>query len=169
MAGMNAPTTEFDPDACVYRTELRPHRSSTLRGVHICMWALAVFWVPLTVLCVVIGAWPVFPFFGVEMLLLYGLLRLNLRRGREVETIAVTARELTVDRVTHWGRHSRWSFQPQWLQVLVDETRGRGSRLVLRSHGRSLAIGRFLTTDEKIGVAEKLKRALDDVRSPALV
>ncbi len=169
MIRMSAPVDIHDPDACLFRTELRPHRSSTLKGVHVFMWVLAVFWVPLSVLFVVIGAWPVFPFMGVEMILLYALLRLNLRRGTEVETIAVTARELSVERVTHWGRHHRWTFQPQWLQVLVDETRGRGARLLLRSHGRSLAIGRFLTLEEKTGVANRLKQVLADLRNPALV
>ena len=159
---------EFDPDACVFRTELRPHRSNTLRGVHIFMWVLAVFWVPLSALFIVIGAWPVFPFLGGEMLLLYALLRLNLRRGKEVETIAVTPRELSVERISHWGKESRWSFQPQWLQVLVEERTGRQSALLLRSHGRSLAIGRFLTLDEKTSVAEKLKRVIADLRNPAL-
>ncbi|PIW29677.1 MAG: DUF2244 domain-containing protein [Rhodospirillales bacterium CG15_BIG_FIL_POST_REV_8_21_14_020_66_15] len=156
----------FDPDACLFRAELRPHRSSTLRGVHVFMWVLAVFWVPLSVLFIVIGAWPVFPFMGAEVLLLYALLRLNLRRGREVETIAVTARELCVERVSHWGKRDRWSFQPQWLQVLIENRRGRHADLLLRSHGRSLAIGRFLTVDEKVGVAERLKRVLADLRNP---
>lgn len=160
---------DYDPDACVFRTELRPHRSATLRGVHIFMWVLAVFWVPLAALLIVIGAWPVFPFLGGELLLLYGLFRLNLRRGREVETIAVTPRELSVERISHWGKRDRWTFQPQWLQIQVDEPKGLGSRLLLRSHGRSLAIGRFLTLDEKKSTAETLKRVLDDVRNPALI
>lgn len=155
------------PDACLFRTELRPHRSNTLKSVHTLMWVLAIIWVPVAGMFAVIGAWPVLPLMGGEVLLLYGLLRLNLRRGAEVETIAVTPREFSVERVSHWGRRNHWTFQPQWLQVFVDNPKGRQADLMLRSHGRTLAIGRFLTVDEKLNVAEKLKRVLSDLRRPA--
>ncbi|MEQ9360470.1 MAG: DUF2244 domain-containing protein, partial [Rhodospirillales bacterium] len=142
----------------------------TLKSVNTLMWILAVVWVPVAGLFTVVGAWPVLPLMGGEVLLLYGLLRLNLRRGREVETIAVTARELRVERISHWGTSRHWTFQPQWLQVIVDHPpRGRRADLVLRSHGRSLAIGRFLTLEEKTGVAERLKRVLADLGKPVAV
>ncbi len=158
--------SDCQSDGLVYRTELRPHRSNTVKGVHTLMWVMAIVWVPVAGMFVALGAWPVLPLMGIEVLLLYGLLRLNLRRGREVETIAVTARELTVERIDHWGRRNAWTFQPQWLQIRVDESRGRGARLVLRSHGRSIAIGRFLTLDEKLKMAERLKSVLADLRQP---
>lgn len=170
MVTMNATDAAHDPDACLFRTELRPHRSNTLKSVHTLMWVLAIIWVPVAGVFTIVGAWPILPLMGGEVLLLYGLLRLNLRRGAEVETIAVTARELSVERVSHWGRRRRWTFQPQWLQVRVDQApKGRRADLLLRSHGRSLAIGRFLTLDEKIGVAERLKRVLADLGKPVAV
>lgn len=167
ISGGTAPS-QADADPLVYRAELRPHRSNTLKSVHTLMWVLAIIWVPVAVVFVIAGAWPVFPLMGFEILLLYGLLRLNLRRGREVETIAVTARALTVERINHWGQRNLWTFQPQWLQVLVDETRGRDTHLLLRSHGRTVTIGRFLTTDERVRVAAGLRRAISDLQSPNL-
>lgn len=163
---MGAMTTPAS-DPLLFRTELRPHRSNTLKSVHTLMWILAIIWVPVAGVFAIVGAWPVLPLMGGEVLLLYGLLRLNLRRGAEVETIAVTPRELCVERVSHWGRRSRWSFQPQWLQVLINNPRGQKADLLLRSHGRTISIGRFLTLDEKRGVAEQLKRVLADLREPA--
>lgn len=156
------------PDTCVFRAELRPHRSNTLKSVHTLMWVLAIIWVPVSAMFVIVGAWPILPLMGAEVLLLYGLLRLNLRRGREVETIAVTVRELTVDRVNHWGQSRRWSFQPQWLQVLMDNPPRYESKLVLRSHGRSVVIGRFLTPEERLRVAETLRGVIAGLRSPGL-
>ena len=161
-------TPETDPDACLFRTELRPHRSNTLKSVHTLMWVLAIVWVPVAAMFAIVGAWPILPLMGAEVLLLYGLLRLNLRRGREVETIAVTLRELTVERVNHWGRLSRWSFQPQWLQVLMDNPPRHESRLTLRSHGRSVVIGRFLTPEERLKVAETLRAVIAGLRRPGL-
>ena len=96
MGAMTIPAS----DPLLFRTELRPHRSNTLKSVHTLMWILAIIWVPVAGVFAVIGAWPVLPLMGGEVLLLYGLLRLNLRRGTEVETIAVTPRELCVERVT---------------------------------------------------------------------
>ncbi|MEK9672058.1 MAG: DUF2244 domain-containing protein [Rhodospirillaceae bacterium] len=157
----------IDPAApCLYRTELRPHRSMSLKGVHTAMWILFIAWVPFIVLFLFLGAWPVLPLMGGEALLLYALFRLNLKRGNEVETIAMTETELTVERVNHWGRKRSWSFQPQWLQVLVEEARGQSGRLMLRSHGRSVVIGRFLTNTERYSVADGLKRAIAGLRRP---
>ena len=156
MGAMTIPAS----DPLLFRTELRPHRSNTLKSVHTLMWILAIIWVPVAGVFAVIGAWPVLPLMGGEVLLLYGLLRLNLRRGTEVETIAVTPRELCVERVSHWGRRSQWSFQPQWLQVMMDRPPHYESRLTLRSHGRSVVIGRFLTPHERLNVAETLELSL---------
>ena len=42
----------------------------------------------------------------------------------------------------------------------MDEPPGDDSRLILRSHGRSLAIGGFLTLEERVDLARTLRAAI---------
>jgi uncharacterized membrane protein len=111
-------------------------------------------------LSVLAGAWPVAAFLGLVMALIYIAFRINYRHGRVYETLALTRRDLTVRRVDHRGRVASWRFQPTWLQILIDDPPRHHSQLVLRSHGRNLVIGAFLTPAERLDLAGALRRAL---------
>ncbi len=61
------------------------------------------------------GAWPVFGFCGLEVLLVYWAFRINYRRGKAYEQVTVTPSELTVRKVTHHGRMREWTLNPLWV------------------------------------------------------
>jgi uncharacterized membrane protein len=113
---------------------------------------------------VLMGAWPVTGFFGFDVALIYLAFRINYRRARMFETLALTASELTVERVSHRGRRQTWQFQPYWLRVTMDDPPQHDSRLTLSSHGRSLTIGAFLSPEERLELAEALRGALARLR-----
>ena len=48
----------------------------------------------------------------------------------------------------------------------MDDPPHRRSKLILRSHGRGLEIGGFLTPSEKLDLARAIRRALDAARAP---
>ncbi len=146
----------------LFHAELRPNRSAGLSVANNVLIFLLVVFVPTAIGFTLAGAWPVFGFLGLELVLLYGALRLNLRSSRVVETIAVTRSRLTVHRRNPWGRDQSWSLQPQWLNVDAD----RRGRLELRSQGRILALGAFLTRAERVALADKLQRALAALAQP---
>ena len=56
------------------------------------------------------------------------------------------------------GKIQKWSFQPHWLRVHMDDPPQHHSQLTLNSHGKSLTIGSFLTPDARL----ELARALED-------
>ena len=143
-----------------FEAELRPNCSGSLKGSHIFIGFLLVAFIPTGVIFVFIGAWPVFGFMGAELLLLYGALRLSQRRCATVERILLSPSALIVERTNHWGRQKTWSFPPQWLRVEVLNADQRDNHLNLRSHGRSLTIGQFLSPDERLEVASTLEREL---------
>lgn len=111
------------------------------------------------------GAWPVFGFFGLDVLLVYVAFRLNYRAGRLVETVRLADDVLTVRRVAPGGRAASWTFQPYWLRVRLG-AEGEGSPLTLTSHGRSLVIGSFLSPGERRDFAAALEDALARWRAP---
>ena len=113
-----------------------------------------------------LGAWPVFGFFGIDVLLLGWFFHLSYRRARLYETVRLTPRELTVRRVHPGGAARTWTFQPFWLRVEIDDARHRAGQLSLVSHGRRLAIGAFLNAQEKLDFAVALRRSLARLRTP---
>lgn len=109
---------------------------------------------------IIVGAWPVMPFLGLEVLLIYGALRLNHHTDNTEEAISLTERALTVRRVNHWGRRTDVSFRPDWLQVNLAEPPDRRTPLELRSHGRSTVVGSFLLPEERLDLARSLRKEL---------
>ena len=63
------------------------------------------------------GAWPVFGFFGLDVLAIYWAFRINFRRARASEEISVTPSELRVRRVSHRGHVVEWVFNPLWVRL----------------------------------------------------
>ena len=55
------------------------------------------------------GAWPVFGFFGLDVLLVYWAFRANYRSARAYEEVTVTPSELTVRKVSHHGQVREWT------------------------------------------------------------
>ncbi len=145
---------------------LRPHRSLTRRGLAIVLAAAAVPSFGLGVLFLALGAWPVTGFLGLDVALLYLAFRLNNRAARESERVRLSETELTVDRHAVDGRAEHWSFQPNWLRVDVDDPPHPDGKLLLTTHGRSLAIGQFLPPAERVEVADALRLALRRWRGP---
>ena len=160
--------TDPGDQAVVYSAVLRPHRSAGRGAVRMVALIAGCAFAVVGASFAAAGAWPVLPFLGLELVLLYGLLRLNLRAGSAVEAINLTRAALTVRRVDHWGKQACMSFPPYWLQVNLLETPGEDNRLELRSHGRSLAIATFLQPSERRELAVTLRRALGRVSTGAL-
>ena len=147
-------------NAVVYSAILRPHRSAGGNAVRWIIWLVGIAWLIVGLSFAAAGAWPVMPFLGLEVLLLYGALRLNQRAGNAYEAVNLSEQALSVRRVDHWGKQTDYAFQPQWLQVNIDEPPTRRSPVELRSHGRSLTIGKFLLPDERLELARALRREL---------
>jgi uncharacterized membrane protein len=153
--------TDTTPERVLFAATLTPHRSLPPRGFAWLMGGLAALGFCTGIGFVAAGAWPVMPFFGVDVALLYLAFRCNYRRGRAMETIQLTERRLDVERVSHRGERERWRFQPFWVRVILEERDdGRGRRLLLASHGNSLALGAFLSVPERQDLADSLKAAL---------
>lgn len=146
------------------RFVLRPHRSLGPKGFLILMSFLAG--VSFIAGCVFLsmGAWPVFGFFGLDVLLVYIAFRLNYRSGRLYETVEVTPTELTITRVHPSGKTERFVCNPFWARIRLAEGRGGRTDLRLHLHGKEMSFGRFLTDDERHDFATALNGALRDAR-----
>lgn len=147
-------------DKTLFDAELRPHRSLSPRGFVFLMAGVCAISFTGGLAFFLAGAWPVIGFMGADVLLIYLAFKINYRSGRLVETLHLTPETLTVRRIWPGGRSRSWEFQPYWLQVELADPPRHDSPLVLRSHGRSLSIGSFLTKEERAEVATALRDAL---------
>ena len=138
---------------------LHPHRSLPPRGFAVLMAVLGAASFMACTICVLVGAWPVIGFFGLDVALVYVAFRASYRSARQHECVRLTETSLMVERVSIRGERRRWSFEPYWLRVIIEE-RGDGNALTLASHGRALALGSFLAPTERRSFAAALQAAL---------
>jgi uncharacterized membrane protein len=112
-----------------------------------------------------IGAWPVFGFFGLDVALIYLAFRLNFRAGRIYETVEVNRERLKLTRVHPAGNKEVFDFNPFWVRVrlVANHPDGRTS-LRLAAQGREVLFAQFLTDDERRDLAEALSGALVEAR-----
>lgn len=148
---------------------ITPHRSLGNAGFLALMIAFGAASFFAGIAFLLMGAWPVFGFFGLDVLLLYFAFRINYRRAAAFEEVTMTPSALTVRKVSHNGKAREWSLNPLWAKLEKDVHEEYGiSRLFLVSGGKQLTIASFLGPDEKAGFAEALARALGDARRGAV-
>ncbi|MFL2688551.1 MAG: DUF2244 domain-containing protein [Alphaproteobacteria bacterium] len=162
---MNPNEKTLDDNHVYFAAALRPNRSLSPTGFRILMFVASGGALCIGIAFLVIGAWPVLGFGGIEILFLYIAFRFNYRAGRAYEKLCLTRDTLEITRVSPYGKAQKWTMEPSWLQVLMDEPPLHHSKLRLRSHGKSLIIGTFLTPEERLEVAIALRKALYDWQS----
>ncbi|EKS34735.1 DUF2244 domain-containing protein [Afipia broomeae] len=165
---------DFDPeqiaDAPLFSARLTPHRSLSRHGFLVLMgFVIAVSFVA-GIMFLMMGAWPVFAFFGLDALIIYWAFKLNFRRADAIEDIVVTPYEIRVRRISHRGHVVEWTLNPLWVQLEQKSHAEFGiEKLYLVSRGRRLSIGSFLGPDEKASFAKALTTALQAAkRGPTL-
>ena len=155
---------DFDPAPAepeLFSALLTPHRSLNRTGFLVLMGFLSVVSFGAGVAFWMMGAWPVFGFFGLDILLIYWAFKVNFRRGKATEEISVTPSELRVRRVSHRGHVVEWVFNPLWVQLDQKTHAEFGiEKLYLVSRGRRVSVGSFLGPDEKASFAKALLAAL---------
>jgi len=149
-----------DSDAIHFTTSFSPHRSLSPDGFKWLMRAVIAANVAIGLPLFLLGAWPVFGFMGLDVLLLWFLFKRSYLDARRRETLVLTDRELIIDRVAPDGEREESRLDAYWLRVEL------GERLVLASRGNRVVVGRFLSPDERDHLAEQLKAALVRMRTP---
>jgi uncharacterized membrane protein len=153
---------EMEP---IFRAVLTPHRSLGQVGFIILMLVVAGISFISGMAFLLLGAWPVFGFFGLDVLLLYWAFQLNYRAASAYEEVTVTPIELKIRKVSHRGQVREWVLNPLWVRLEKVTLEEFGIQcLFLVSRGKQLPIATFLGPQEKAGFAKELGRALGEAR-----
>ncbi len=150
----------------LFRAELVPHRSLSTRGLNLLLWAVCLLCGLNALIFVLLGAWPVAGFTGVELILAAVLFRLNARAAHSTEIISLSHGGLQVLRIAPDGTRRAAVLQPAWLRLSLEDRPGRAPLLVASERHRQVEIARDLGEDEKRSLATALAEALERLRNP---
>jgi uncharacterized membrane protein len=145
-------------DEKLFRAELRPNSSASPQAFLVLAWLLGGLAGATATVFVLLGAWPVLPFMGLEVGAALLLLRWHrIATARERELLELTPSEFRITRTDRHGCVRGIALEPYWLRA---EFSGRPPRVWLRSHGRCVSVGNALTEDERRDLHSALADAL---------
>ncbi len=140
---------------------IRPNRAMSWEGL------LAFFFI-ITTITISIGLWffvnglPfILPYAGVEMIFLGYALYITAWKSTAKEVITIDGENIAVEK-GHRVLENTYQFHQAWTKVILEmpDHTWHPSRLVLRSKGLQLEIGKFLNEEERRGLAKTLVKAL---------
>lgn len=148
-------------DEPIFRALLTPYRSLGRTGFMVLMSVLGVAWLGYGLVFLSIGAWPVFGFFGLDVVLVYIAFRLNYRAARAREEVSVSRTALDIVKVAPSGRRQAHHFNPFWAKFRVARHDEIGiTAMAVEGEGRNVPIGAFLNPDDRESFAAAFGRAL---------
>ncbi len=148
-------------DPPFFSAVLTPYRSLGVKGFRILMLVLAAVCTVAGLVFLMMGAWPVFGFFGLDVVLVWLAFKMNYRSARAYELVNVSVHEIYVRGVTAAGKISEFRFNPRWARLTVERGESEGvKRLLLTYGGKGCAIGNFLNPDDRESFADALGEAL---------
>ena len=152
-------------DQPVFAAELTPYRSLGIKGFKVFLLIAALMSLVHIFVFVVIGAWPIVFFFGLDFLLLFGAFWLNYRSARAREEIRVSRTDVCVRKFNPAGRMIEHRFNPFWTRFSIARHQEIGIvSMQLSDRQRSTDIGSFLNRDDRETFATAFSGALATVK-----
>jgi uncharacterized membrane protein len=154
-------TESHAADETLFRALLTPHRSLGPKGFAILMGVLIALWLSMGIAFLSLGAWPVFGFFGLDVVAIYLAFRWNYRAARAREELTMSRTSLDIRKVAPSGRAEAHRFNPFWTRFSVDRHELIGiTGMAVEGEGRQVPIGGFLNPDDRESFATAFGRAL---------
>jgi uncharacterized membrane protein len=158
--------TNAAADEPFFQALLTPHRSLGRKGFAVLMGALLFGWLVTGAIFLANGAWPVFGFFGLDVLLVYVCFKLNYRAARAREEVSLSRTSLDIRKTAPSGRAEAHHFNPFWARFSVARHDEIGiTKMAVEGQGRAVPIGGFLNPDDRESFAAAFSRALAKVKS----
>lgn len=144
---------------------IKPNRSMSRRGLHVVLGLMIGFNLMVAVFLLVVGAPPVLPFLGLDVLAVWLALRASFRAAERAERIQVTAEAVMVSREDEKGARLIWTSPTAFTRVDIDQPGEHETRVRLMMSRKRLTLGRALSPPERVDFARALERAILRARS----
>jgi uncharacterized membrane protein len=107
------------------------------------------------------GAWLILPFAGLEVLGLVLACRAIKRQAGDYESVSIVGDKVVIHQCRS-GQLRMFEFNRYWAQAVLSPAPGRpGGKLAIRSHGREVEIGNYLTAAQRAAAARQLRERLN--------
>lgn len=137
-----------------------PNRSMSWRGLVGVYAGITTVGLLIAILFFFRGLTLVLPFSGLELLFLGAVFYITAWNSNWREVITVGDEVVCIE-TGRRGPVSHYEFQRRWARVILSRSGSwYPSRLLIRSHGRQVEVGRFLNEQERQGLAEILTAAV---------
>lgn len=144
---------------------LRPHRSLSPRGLAILLGFVALGGALSSLPFLLIGAWPVVGFFGLDVALIWLALRINAAEGRNEEQIFLSRIVLLVRNLDWRGSIREVQFNPRWLRLEKDVHPEWGLERLSVVQGRARkVVGACLNPEDRAEFADVFGAALAEAK-----
>ncbi|MGH8745809.1 MAG: DUF2244 domain-containing protein [Burkholderiales bacterium] len=105
------------------------------------------------------GAWLILPFAGLEVFALGAAFVVNARHATDFERIEISTNRLTIE-VAEAERVVRYVLDSRAAKLRLEKDLGHGVRVLLRSAGRDVEVGRHLDAQARAEFAAELMKRL---------
>ena len=103
------------------------------------------------------GMWLVFPFVGLELFgLAYAFYYINCH-AEDYESITIDDDRLIVEKRNH-KQTNQFVLNPYWAQVVLNNAPSGELHLYLRSHGKDVEVGYYMSGEQREALAEQLQK-----------
>lgn len=136
---------------------LKRNCAVTPRQLGLCFLLVSLVSLVIAVAFASVGAWPILPFAGIEVLALGVAFVVHARHAGDYEHIVMARGRLTIER-WHGGELDRIDCRPTWVRVEYQGSRRELIRLVVG--GREMSVGRFVPDDGRGELARELRASL---------
>ena len=150
----------FTTNKKLYEITLYPYRSLNKLGFFILMFILAFISFVAGIIFMLKGAWPVFGFFGLDVLLVYIFFKINFKSGKKKEIIILTKNQLIIEFYDSKRIVKKHYLDANWLKINLIKLKNHTSKLQISSKNKTIIVGTFLRHQEKIDVLYSLEKAL---------
>jgi uncharacterized membrane protein len=145
-----------------YAHTARRNNSMSARGRRAFFWITVAVMLTIGGYCLILGAWPVVVFAGLDLALLYCAMSYLEVHADDYERVTLQAGTVSVE-VREAGRITVEDFNRYWIRLAYDAAT---CRVKLRSHGREIELGKHLCPDKRKAWHAELARALS--RTPEM-
>jgi len=137
----------------------RNHSLSSFQAV-IIIFFFAVVLGSIAIVFYIQGAWMILPFAGLELLAVAAGFYACIRHNNDYELVEIDDTKIHVKRYIA-KREQNFSFQTYWTKVLLEITEGwYPSKLWMKSKGKQVELGGWLTDAERRQLAHRLKNLI---------
>ncbi len=139
-----------------------PYRSLSKKSFRNLMFAVCFIFFSIGVFFWSLGAWPVFGFLGLDVILLYLAFKINYKSGEIFENLKLFNSNLLITRSFPSGKSQSWSLEPYWARVEIAKNSPNDQKLVLKSKDKVVLLGSFLNLNDKKKLMKKINEALKE-------